>query len=197
MQKKLTAFTLAELLIALAILGVIATFTIPKILSSSGKSQAITSVKSAYAKVDEAIVDTTANAQLIPENKATFLDNRLNYVKKVSDSDSVSYYLHSGVKVIVSWDFGGMGTSQTSADPQPWTLWIIYDWNGDASPNAVTNSSQLSFESDSNQADMFVSYLTYGAGGKNIQVPNSFPAGGWRSHIYNTRNTYGTIFQQK
>ena len=33
------AFTLAELLIALAILGVIATFTIPKILDSGSNSQ--------------------------------------------------------------------------------------------------------------------------------------------------------------
>src|SRR5688572_24614196 len=36
-KKCVKAFTLAELLIALAILGVIATFTIPKVLQAQGK----------------------------------------------------------------------------------------------------------------------------------------------------------------
>ena len=38
-QVKQSGFTLAELLIALAILGVIATFTIPKVLESGSTSQ--------------------------------------------------------------------------------------------------------------------------------------------------------------
>lgn len=68
-------FTLAELLIALAILGVIATFTIPKVLQSgtSGQNKAIAKeaasmVAGAFSarQLETPIADTTGSAQLTP-----------------------------------------------------------------------------------------------------------------------------------
>lgn len=53
MKVRLPAFTLAELLIALSILGVIATFTIPKVLGSQSDSRNKAIVKEAAATVSE------------------------------------------------------------------------------------------------------------------------------------------------
>jgi prepilin-type N-terminal cleavage/methylation domain-containing protein len=52
--KRRRAFTLAELLIALTILGIIATFTIPKVLQSSASKQSESIAKESLAAVSQA-----------------------------------------------------------------------------------------------------------------------------------------------
>ncbi len=67
-------FTLAELLIALALLGVIAAFTIPKVLQSSGSQEAQAKVREAVATLESAYynkqiqgtLDTSATANATP-----------------------------------------------------------------------------------------------------------------------------------
>lgn len=53
-RKNLIGFTLAELLIALAILGIIATFTIPKIISNQQNGQKLAVTKEMIAMFSEA-----------------------------------------------------------------------------------------------------------------------------------------------
>lgn len=82
MQHRASGFTLAELLIALAILGVIATFTIPKVL----QSQQNTAWKSA-AKETAAMISASYSAYVQtngspPSNmKPSALTGFMNYVK--------------------------------------------------------------------------------------------------------------------
>ena len=63
-SKTIQGFTLAELLIALAILGVIATFTIPKILAGSSESQNKALFKETISAINEVVYDGVMSNEL-------------------------------------------------------------------------------------------------------------------------------------
>lgn len=116
-------FTLAELLIALAILGVIATFTIPKVLTSSANSQA-----TAIAKEVAGMISGSYQAYSLETGATTgttlgLLTPYMNYVRTTNaagasagtsafDCSAVScIVLHSGAVV----GFVGTQTFSTTA----------------------------------------------------------------------------------
>lgn len=74
-------FTLAELLIALAILGVIATFTIPKVLQSQQDTRAKAIVKEAFAAVSASYQAYSVNIAPSASTRMADLTQYLNYVK--------------------------------------------------------------------------------------------------------------------
>jgi prepilin-type N-terminal cleavage/methylation domain-containing protein len=73
-------FTLAELLIALAILGVIATFTIPKILESSGDAKYKAIAKETAATIAGAYQAYKQENTVISTTSAASLTQYMNYV---------------------------------------------------------------------------------------------------------------------
>lgn len=80
-------FTLSELLIALAILGLIATFTIPKVLQSVGNSSNKTVVREAASMISGAFDAVTADQSGIIDytnDKVTKLAAKFNYVETVA-----------------------------------------------------------------------------------------------------------------
>jgi prepilin-type N-terminal cleavage/methylation domain-containing protein len=81
-------FTLAELLIALAILGVIATFTIPKILSSSANGQNTAIAKEAASMVSGAFQNLALNNGISSTNTGADLTQYMNYVSVVTTGAS-------------------------------------------------------------------------------------------------------------
>ena len=85
-------FTLAELLIALAILGVIATFTIPKILSAQTSSQATAIAKEAASMFNAAFTTYSMNNTLSTGTTAGVLTQYMNYVAV----DTTTAYTGSG-----------------------------------------------------------------------------------------------------
>jgi len=123
-------FTLAELLISLAILGVIATFTIPKILTAQQNSQYNAKAKEAAAMISAAYESykqqgNTPNTNTSAGNLTPFM----NYVAVDSSSSIDLMYtdttractggygcikLHNGGMLL--WASGGfMGTASTNA----------------------------------------------------------------------------------
>jgi len=74
-------FTLAELLIALAILGVIATFTIPKVLQSQQFAKSKSTAKEAAAAIADAFQRAKSNATINGTDNFSVLTSYLNYVK--------------------------------------------------------------------------------------------------------------------
>lgn len=74
-------FTLAELLIALAILGVIATFTIPKVLSSSSSSQNTAIAKEAASIVSGSFAAFDLEGDVSATTTAAQLTPFINYVR--------------------------------------------------------------------------------------------------------------------
>lgn len=89
---KQSAFTLAELLIALAILGVIATFTIPKILNSQANGQKTAVFKETIAAYNQALYEgvitgefTTGNCATCAANEYPFnayIETKINYIRQ-------------------------------------------------------------------------------------------------------------------
>lgn len=126
----LTAFTLSELLISLAILGVIATFTIPKVLQSQqdGKYKAIT--KEAVATISEAyqlyklnntvtgstgISNMTSYLNYVQRDTTRLVDNKYNSATVDIDCAVFKcYQLHNGAMLmhLNSWgSFGGTAST--------------------------------------------------------------------------------------
>jgi prepilin-type N-terminal cleavage/methylation domain-containing protein len=126
-------FTLAELLIALAILGIIATFVIPKIISSqqSGKKQAI------FKETIGALSEATYLACINPPDPSmtiyAYYASKLNTLKQCPTNAQAEgcdiidtepgFLLHNGASVAGVRDVLG------SSDG------IVIDYNGLAGPN--------------------------------------------------------------
>ncbi len=130
-------FTLAEVLITLAVIGVVAALVIPTVLNNAGALQYKSSVKKAAAALNSAIrfrklrtgnVITGVNNQkdltdLFKEDLSilnTFGDN------KIYTADSISYtFLGSNCEAVDSADLTWSGAACK----------VLIDVNGDAGPN--------------------------------------------------------------
>ncbi len=166
--KSSQGFTLAELLIALAILGVIATFTIPKILTSSQNGQNTAIAKEAGSMISGAYSTYTLTNGAGTAVTAGALTQYMNYVAAATASDlgdatsglnlaacSATFAclkLHNGA--VLQYDtaqtFGGSTTTHAIAfnlDPDGTgpqgaiTFWQYYNGRFTTGANAVTPTS--------------------------------------------------------
>lgn len=137
-----SGFTLAELLIALAILGIIATFTIPKILSSQQNGQFNSAAKEAIAAVSEAYYNYKLNASVDASTAMPDLTPFLNYTAVVTtsslsfdnrpltgstdcgDNNYVCLKLHNGGILAYQSTKNLGGTDTTNA------FWFVFDPEG-------------------------------------------------------------------
>jgi prepilin-type N-terminal cleavage/methylation domain-containing protein len=136
-------FTLAELLIALLIIGEIAAFTIPKILSAQQKNSYNASAKEVAGILGSAWANYSMSNTISASTQAGALTSYFNYVK-VSTSGTIDnvyrwgtisctasqpcYFLHNGGVLHHRDQFGG--TSTTHA--------LVYDFDPDG---AVTDGT--------------------------------------------------------
>src|SRR5688572_255419 len=73
-------FTLAELLIALGILGVIATFTIPKVLQNQQSSEKKAVFRETIAALSDITYTGNISGELTRDNISTFIFQKMNAV---------------------------------------------------------------------------------------------------------------------
>lgn len=135
-------FTLAELLISLAILGVIATFTIPKVISAQQNQQKTAVLKETIAAISGVLMQGLQTGQLDPaSNTDTYFLSNLNAVKLCStnsetegcwdvatqgsrmERDEPGLIMHNGATVVGFNDSGNPSNG------------VMIDWNGTAGPN--------------------------------------------------------------
>ena len=144
-----TGFTLAELLIALLILGVIATFTIPKILNNQQSSQK----KSVFIESIAMLSEITYHARLdnlgISQAKTYYL-NRINGIKICQDSQVEGCWPQSdatlpagqvtqgGALLANGATVAGISNGQDLGSGELRDT-LILDWNGASGPNTVGN----------------------------------------------------------
>lgn len=138
-RNSLFGFTLAELLIALAILGVIATFTIPKILVVQQHQQHIAQAKEVAAMFSGAFQQAKLAGLVTAATKPSDLTPYMNYVSLVTDGTVIdaspggTYHTcdttfkclkmaSGGMVWLQDWSFGGTSslyTIEISYDPDP------------------------------------------------------------------------------
>ena len=84
-----TGFTLAELLIALAILGVIATFTIPKVITAQQNRQANSIAKEAASMIAAAYQQALLSGTWTTNTASSALSQYMNYVSVLPSGSSI------------------------------------------------------------------------------------------------------------
>ena len=148
MRDNAPAFTLAELLIALVILGVIATFTIPKVLSSQQNGQWNSQMKETLGMVsgafevykhEQGLVTTMSSADLTPYMNYVSLDTSSS-IDHTPGNGSIActptspcLRLHSGAAI----KSAPTTTTFCVADPASF-IWFFYDPDGVYSGSTTT-----------------------------------------------------------
>lgn len=150
------AFTLAELLIALAILGVIATFTIPKVLVSSNNSkfnaigkETAAMVSGAYQAylMEHTLTNTVSMADLTPYMNYVSVDTaNVNNIDRIPGNTSIRcdttnrcLRLHNGAAVLYNPADYFDGTSTTNS------VYFYVDPDGQYSGSASGNGKSIVF----------------------------------------------------
>ena len=166
MKKSLFAFTLAEVLITLTIIGVIAAITIPNLMQSWRKHEKISQIKSAYSILQNAIKMATAehgnpdgwdysgNGKGIAERYIIPYVKYQHICGYESDSrcfDDGSWYYLNGVKSDSDGGYGATGhykiKLQNGMDLGvflinnvfPHKVWFVVDVNGQQGPTQAGN----------------------------------------------------------
>jgi prepilin-type N-terminal cleavage/methylation domain-containing protein len=139
-QTSQTGFTLAELLIALAILGIICTFALPKILQGQQDSRRKAVFQETFSTLaDLSVIHARTGAVFANTTELKdYFRTRMNYAKICTvDPDTEGcwtggagagnadgYVLHNGA-YLISFN-GGAGTDRET---------VAVDWNGASPPN--------------------------------------------------------------
>jgi prepilin-type N-terminal cleavage/methylation domain-containing protein len=171
------AFTLAELLICLAILGEIATFTIPKVLSGQQNRQYNAQAKEAIAMISAAYqkakMDGIATSTMTPSALKPYMNYVSNYTGLIDryptdtsmDCNGGGYScvkLHSGGVLLFDFDnFGGTGTTNS----------ILFGYDPDGTYSGLTSGNSKSLM-------IFVYYNGRVSTYANI-APGTVTAGAW------------------
>ncbi|WP_303674193.1 type II secretion system protein [Vampirovibrio chlorellavorus] len=139
-----TGFTLAELLISLLILAEIATFSIPKILSTQQDARKKAIFKECIATLYElntkARMDLSANVAT-PALQRQFFRNNLNYVKECATNPGLEGCLEVGAPYSDPGNASafvlpnGAVLTSINGPPLPSAESVGIDWNGPAGPN--------------------------------------------------------------
>jgi prepilin-type N-terminal cleavage/methylation domain-containing protein len=152
------AFTLAELLIALAILGVIATFTIPKVLQSQQDSKKTAIFKETIAAIAGVVQSSLLTGDGPPRTQYMWplFQKHLNYIKHCTtdaiaegcwidrsgssmDDNNEGYVLPNGATLIdvsyssftaggISIDWNGLAGPNVFGDDRMHVLFVFDDW---------------------------------------------------------------------
>ncbi|MDD3237862.1 MAG: type II secretion system protein [Candidatus Gastranaerophilales bacterium] len=144
-KNRKSAFTLAEVLITLVIIGVIAALTIPALLNNTNKEEYRTGLKKAASMLQQAAnleyAETGRNSESFTNSQDwydNFFSKRFNIVSSMPSSNSKA--VHSGAGESGNLTFytaDGMAFSINGADGG---CAVIIDINGDKLPNEFTLS---------------------------------------------------------
>lgn len=138
-----SGFTLAEVLITLVIIGVIAAMTIPGLLANTGKAELISSLKKAVSTMTQALTleaATTGNTMAAVANNLTafnefmFRSFNINAAKTGTNPTTDGWYNADGM-IFKLTATAGWPSSSTECSEDMTACYIAVDVNGDKGPN--------------------------------------------------------------
>lgn len=137
-MKKSSAFTLAEVLITLAIIGVVAAMTIPSVIVRTNQQEFKTGLKKAVSVLNQAVTMNIAMDSETPEDMTSpdelfdYLARRMNVIKETAAGDddvaNATFYTADGFRY-------GVGSVNASGCSSANPCIITVDVNGDRGPN--------------------------------------------------------------
>ena len=171
-MRKSLGFTLAEVLITLAIIGVVAAMTIPSVIINTNQQEYKTGLKKAVSVLNQAITmnmalenltptDITVDTQNVhnPNTLMGYLASRLNVIKSTDALDfggkNAAFYTSGGMRFEfpAAGSIGGMAYKRITCgkgEPnnqgitnQP--CMVVVDVNGDRRPNPVSPTSTAAY----------------------------------------------------
>lgn len=156
-QRTQKAFTLAEVLITLGIIGVVASLTIPTLINNKAKQETVTKLEKVYSTLSQtinAVKNDTGDYNLTPYQNGSGWDAFANeylkpYLKKGLDCGrfdtsslcQYSFYKPDGKTIIATWGSNQNkfyltdGTLIISTGNQSGMLCVYVDLNGSKGPN--------------------------------------------------------------
>lgn len=168
------AFTLAEVLIALVLLGVVAAFTIPKVLQNSNNQKRNAVIKETVGAFNQLSYQGVLTGELKRSNCNQYFVQKLNVLKDCVNTadtscfvptagfDAKAVLLASGV-AIGDIDgcpgFNADGSVNNSDSAEIVQQKVIIDWNGPAAPNALCDDQFHVYFNVGSKADTFTGTL--------------------------------------
>ncbi len=145
MRNSKKGFTLAEVLVTLAIIGVVAALTIPTLIQSTNSSKYQTSLKKALSVLNQAL--TTAVAQegvdASSATDSTLLRTTFTPYLNVIATQGETVWLSDGSKI--SFVNGDSNACSQTVNPSDFAAatecYAIVDVNGDKGPNNVADAA--------------------------------------------------------
>lgn len=159
-KQRKDAFTLAEVLITLVIIGVIAAMTIPTLLNNTNSQEYRTALKKAVSTLNQAITmhyalegmtvaDYGSNTALSTD----LFQKRLNVISTTAGAGykggvtGATFYTADGIMYTIG------ATSACSADGKAKCATVYIDVNGDKKPN--TKTTEATKPKDGYQVDLY------------------------------------------
>lgn len=102
--KRLIAFTMAEILIVLGIIGVIATITIPTLINNVQKHQYVAALKENYSDINQALLLMMSGEGVSEFRDLNIFDD--NYMEDSGKNDKIDSLVKKYFKVIKSCKYG-------------------------------------------------------------------------------------------
>lgn len=149
MRKKNAGFTLAELLIALGILGVISTFAIPKVLEQQNNQKKKAIFRETLAMLHSIQEEGMKTGKLTHNNFRTYFFSKINAVKfcttdataegcwtttiATGEDNAPGFILHNGVTA------AGFNEGGNNYGGGQYANGVAIDWNGPEGANARGN----------------------------------------------------------
>lgn len=154
-------FTLAEVLITLVIIGVIAAMTIPTLMNNTNQQEFRVGLKKAISALNQAMslnyalegtVVSDTNLQSASQVRDNLFKKRMSIVSTGTTSSAIAtpsevtaiasdgiMYTADGMRFGIA-DFSSTGTD-SAADGEKYYGYIVIDVNGEKGPNVATTSS--------------------------------------------------------
>lgn len=135
-------FTLAEVLVTLAVIGVVAALTIPSVIGSSNEKTAKTSIKKALSVLNQALTMSIAQNEVDASSvnsPATLLGLFDDYISYIS-TNATNYNLVASDGFIYTFD-GAANCTNNAANTD---CFVEVDINGEKGNEDVSNSSNYS-----------------------------------------------------
>ena len=143
-----SGFTLAEVLVTLAVIGVIAAMTIPTLLGTTNQAELKTAFKKSLSVLNQAISmsvaldssDASTGTGTDAANLANFFRQRLNVIGNGPNS-TTSFYTADGMLFTFSRPVAGNCGSVDTTDPAAAPCVVTVDVNGSKKPNAMSTGN--------------------------------------------------------